>query len=135
MIELTGKTTVCRRCAALLDAADSYCRHCGEATAAPAGSSDGKGKAKALRIEPTPAAPVRQPGWSESPWFVLPLLFLVLGPFALPLLWRSRRFTPIWKAVLTAFMLAVTVYLVWCIWLAVNQALATLQEADNVYRF
>jgi hypothetical protein len=135
MIELLNETTVCRRCAAELDADDGYCRHCGAATTGPAGSPNANSKAEALHVEAAPAAAVRQPGWSESPWIVLPLLFLVLGPFALPLLWRSRRFTLVWKILLTIVLLAVTVYLVWCIWLAVNQALVTLQEADKAYRF
>jgi ribosomal protein L40E len=130
MSELVSEMTVCPRCHAELDATDSYCRHCG----ASANSSAGNGKAAALCVEPV-ASVVRQPGWSESPWLVLPLMFLVLGPFALPLLWRSRRFNLVWKILLTAVMLAVTVYLVWCIWLAVNQALVTLDEADKAYRF
>lgn len=91
--------TACRRCRAPLDAADNYCRRCGTPTG-------------------------QQPAWWENPWFVLSMLFLVLGPLAIPLLWRSRRFTPAWKIVLTILVLVLTLFLVWRIWIAVQQVLA-----------
>ncbi len=31
--------------------------------------------------------------WYHSVWFVLFMLFFVLGPFGLPLLWKSPRFS------------------------------------------
>jgi len=34
--------------------------------------------------------------WYHSMWFVLVMLFFVLGPLALPLLWKSPRF-PRWS--------------------------------------
>jgi hypothetical protein len=101
---------VCRRCSAVLDAADNYCRRCGTPTAG-------------------------QPGWWESPWFVLAMLFLVLGPFALPLLWRSRRFTLPWKGVLTVLVAGWTMFLLWRTWFAVQQALGLLQEWQKFQRF
>ena len=51
--------------------------------------------------------------WWESPWVVLPLLFVVLGPFALPLLWRSRRFTRPWKTALSVVVVGITLFAVW----------------------
>ena len=102
---------VCQRCYAALDAADNYCRHCGTPTAG-------------------------RPAWWESPWFVLPMLFLVLGPLALPMLWRSRRFTLLWKGVLTVLVVGLTALLLWWIWVSLQQALGPLQkELQKLQRF
>ena len=43
-------------------------------------------------------------------------LLLIAGPFALPLLWFSRRFSAFWKIVLTLVVLALTVVLCWQFW-------------------
>ena len=51
------------------------------------------------------------PIWYYRPWAVLILLFIVLGPFGLPLLWRSPSFTRGWKILLTLAVLAETVML------------------------
>jgi hypothetical protein len=104
--------SICRRCAAPLDADDNYCRRCGAPT--PFG----------VRAGILPAA--KQPGIWESPWLILPLLFLVLGPLAFPLLWRSRRFTLLWKCVLTVLVTAMTVFFAWYTWVAIEQTLAPL---------
>jgi hypothetical protein len=50
--------------------------------------------------------------WYLRPGMVLVLLFLVLGPFALPLLYKSPRFNSTWKIILTALVLVYTAYLV-----------------------
>jgi len=51
------------------------------------------------------AAPVR---WYHRPAWVLVLLFGVLGPFGLPYLWGSPRFSRNMKLVLTTLVLAYT---------------------------
>ena len=45
--------------------------------------------------------------WYYRPFWVLVLLFFVLGPLGLPFLWRSPRFTRVLKVTLT---IAVVVY-------------------------
>lgn len=50
--------------------------------------------------------------WYHSVWFILCMLFLVLGPMALPLLWKSPRFSHRAKVGLT---IAVAVYTLWLI--------------------
>ena len=50
--------------------------------------------------------------WYARPWVILVLLFVVLGPFALPLLWRSPSFSRPMKLVLTVLTVAYTVQLV-----------------------
>jgi Ca2+/H+ antiporter len=47
-----------------------------------------------------------------KPISVILLLFFVLGPFALPLLYRSPRFTKGWKIILTIATISFTAYLV-----------------------
>lgn len=103
---------VCRRCKRPIDASDAYCRHC----AAPTG---------ALRSGAGP--------WWESAWMVLVLLLLILGPLALPLLWRSRRFTVGWKIVLTIIVSGITLYMAWQIGHIMDQLLAPLQELRNLH--
>jgi len=107
----------CRNCKAPIDATDNYCRRCGTPTAGPASLSSG-----------TTAA------WWESPWVVLTLLFLVLGPLALPLLWRSRRFNRPWKIALSVIVVGFTVFAVWQVWYALNQAMAPLRELEKSLR-
>jgi len=41
------------------------------------------------------------PAWYYRPWAVVFLLFVVLGPFGLPLLWKSPGFSRGWKIALT----------------------------------
>jgi Ca2+/H+ antiporter len=50
--------------------------------------------------------------WYLKPISVILLLFFVLGPFALPLLYRSPRFTKGWKIILTIATISFTAYLV-----------------------
>ena len=48
------------------------------------------------------------------------LLFAVLGPLALPMLWRSPQFPRFWKVVLTVLVAVVTVFIVWACWYVLN---------------
>jgi len=52
-----------------------------------------------------PPAPIK---WYYRPVWVLVLLFLVLGPLALPYLWRSPGFSRRLKIVLTVLVIAYT---------------------------
>ena len=83
--------------------------------------------ASSLGISPR----AKQPATWESPWVVLPLLFFVLGPLALPLLWRSRRFTLLWKGILTVLVTGLTVLLIGMTWIYTQQALSPLLEAPR----
>jgi hypothetical protein len=59
---------------------------------------------------------------------VLIMLFLVLGPFGLPMLWISRAFSPLWKILLTTVMLALTGLIVYSIYRLFVLSLAPLNE-------
>ncbi len=60
-------------------------------------------------VSPRPPEP---PQWYYRPGWVLVLLFLVLGPFGLPFLWRSPSFSRPVKLVLTGLVIAYTALLV-----------------------
>jgi len=51
--------------------------------------------------------------WYLNPIVVLILLFLVLGPFAFPLLYRSRGFSSGMKLILTVVVLLYVGYLIY----------------------
>lgn len=56
-----------------------------------------------------------------SKWYygILPVLialFFVLGPLAFPLLWKSPNFSRLWKILLTVFVIAATIYMIWGSW-------------------
>jgi cobalamin biosynthesis protein CobD/CbiB len=65
--------------------------------------------------------------WYYRRWGVLLLLFVVLGPLGLPLLWKSPSFTRGWKIVLTALMVVYTVMLVDSMVVAVRMAMEHLE--------
>jgi len=67
---------------------------------------------------PVPEKPL---SWTENAVIVL-LALSLFGPLALPMLWRSRRFTRGWKIGLTLAVLAVTVYACWYTARAFNAA-------------
>jgi hypothetical protein len=56
-----------------------------------------------------------EPGrrWYHRPWCVLLVLFVVAGPFGLPLLWRSAYFGQRAKRALTVTVVLYTAALVW----------------------
>lgn len=114
---------VCQRCFALLDVQDNFCRHCG----LPMKGGVAGGYAPPVKSD--------RPGWSENPWVVLASLFLVFGPLGLPMLWRSRRFSLLWKIILTVVVLVLTVLIFVLIWYVVDQALAPLKELRGMQGF
>lgn len=112
---------VCRRCFAVLDAGDNFCRRCGAATTGSAAASPG--------LVPQPATPRSKLG--DNRGVVLLLLFAVLGPLAIPTLWRSSRFSLTWKIVLTAIVLGITVAIIGVLWYVVVIALKPLRELQQ----
>ena len=54
------------------------------------------------------------------------LAFTVLGPFALPLIWRTPRLDRASKWVLTIVVIAITVYVGW-------RLVSTVREVDRLF--
>lgn len=74
-----------------------------------------------------------EPAAGKGKWYhgvapVLVSLFIVLGPFGLPLLWKSPRFTQQWKWILTALTLLYTVFLIGVTGSAVLEVLRLLNQ-------
>ena len=53
-----------------------------------------------------------KPKWYYNVWFVLVMLFLVVGPLGLPLVWKNPRFSRWVKIALTLVMVLYTVALI-----------------------
>lgn len=74
-----------------------------------------------------PPGPIQ---WYLKPWVVLVLIFFVLGPFALPLLYKSPKFSRSRKILLTVLTVAYTGYLVGvtlALWRSVSSELTQIQ--------
>jgi hypothetical protein len=69
-----------------------------------------------------------KPKWYYNVWFVLIMLFFVIGPFGLPLVWRNPRFARGTKVLLTLVMVVYTVALVD---LTLRTARLVLQEVEQ----
>ena len=67
--------------------------------------------------------------WYYNVWFVLLMLFFVLGPFGLPLVWKHPRFSRLVKLLLT---LAVLVYTVWLIDLSIRAARLAVEHFQQI---
>jgi hypothetical protein len=90
----------------------------------------GAARVKTGKLAP-PAASAsagKPPNWMESPVTVLLGLFVFLGPLALPLLWRSRRFTRAWKIGLTVVVLLATYAAFWYTAEVLKKAFEPLQK-------
>jgi hypothetical protein len=71
-----------------MDLIDRYCRHCGR-----------------VRGGSLPLI--------QNPWVILALLFLIVGPLALPLLWRSASFNASQKIGIAVVNIGYTIGLLW----------------------
>ena len=63
----------------------------------------------------------------NNPWVILALMFLVLGPLALPLLWRSTRFSRSAKIALTVTVSIVTALVVVALYLVIKSCVEQLR--------
>jgi hypothetical protein len=63
------------------------------------------------------------PSWYHTPVGIALLAVFVLGPLALPLVWRSPAFGPRGRAIGTVLILLYTVLLCWQVWVAVQMVL------------
>ena len=78
----------CWSCGGAVDASDRYCRHCGQ----------GQGAFLA---------------WYYRPLWIALLALTALGPFVLPLVWRTPRLDRTGKWVASIAILAICGYLAW----------------------
>ena len=109
---------VCPQCSAVLGAGEGRCPRCGAAETAG----------------PLSARRKRRRDMAESRGMVLLLLFAVLGPLALPVLWRSTRFSRAWKIALTVLVVIATGVVVWLLWFVVHLFVESLREYGIIER-
>ena len=100
---------MCRKCRRVIDGTFRYCPHCGQRQ--DVGSA-----------------------WYYHPVWILLLAFCVLGPFALPLVWRSRQMGGAAKMVTTVAILVYTAALVYLTWQITEMTLKPFMELNDVMR-
>ncbi len=99
--------TLCAFCYKAIGAEDSYCPHCGK--------RQGTGDA-----------------WYYSVLSVAVLAFFVIGPFALPLVWKSSRMGAITKYVLTALILVYTAITAYFFYVVLANSLKHLEQLTEL---
>lgn len=109
-MESGATTNTCPLCGATTPEPATFCSQCGQ----PLGGT------------PRPAQP--QPRWYYNIWFVLFMLFFVVGPFGLPLVWKNPRLS---RGVKLALTLAMTVYTVLLIDLTRRTVQAVMNEVSQ----
>jgi hypothetical protein len=58
--------------------------------------------------------------WYYRPLWIAVLAMTVLGPFVLPIVWRTPRLDRTGKTIATLLVLAITAYVGWQLWSAVQ---------------
>ena len=85
----------CPACGTIMLDQANYCSQCGKV------------------LDPATAGPhAPKPKWYYNVWFTLIMLFTVLGPFGLPLVWKNPHFSRGIKVTLTLVMLVYTAFLI-----------------------
>ncbi len=116
-------SVLCPRCSAEVNAHDKFCRRCGTSLWGDAAGSAGpaeKSEGAALKPEPHSRAKV------------LVLLFVLLGPLALGVLWKSPRFSRVEKWSLTILVAVLTVIVFALLWWAVDRFIDALGEVQRL---
>lgn len=70
--------------------------------------------------------------WYLRPVGVIILLFLVLGPFALPLLYKSPKFNKTLKIILTIVVIIYTSYLIFSSLEIVREVYRRMEELQDI---
>jgi hypothetical protein len=113
---------VCKRCQEHIDAVDRFCRYCGLPTNPDV-------MKEFVPAQMVPEVRQAKPSPADNPYFVLFMIFFVLGPFALPILWRGNAFTLRWKWIWTILTLVYVFLLFWLLWfLMVKMILDPLRD-------
>ncbi len=72
--------------------------------------------------------------WYLRPTIVVLLLFFVLGPFGLPLLYKSPRFTRTLKIILSVVVIAYTFYLIFASLEIGRELYRRMEELENILK-
>lgn len=96
----------CRKCGAAIAGNVNYCSNCG--------AKQNAGDA-----------------WYYRPVWILLLALFVLGPFALPLVWKSKRMGPGFKVLMAAMILIYTAY---CVYFTYKVVVFQVREMGELNR-
>ena len=77
--------------------------------------------------------PKENNSWSQNPIVIIILLFFVLGPLALPMLYKSSKFSQKQKTILTILVLINTAYLIYLITQQLQQINSSLDQFQGVF--
>lgn len=113
-----ARTVNCPMCEALIEAAAKFCSNCGMPL--------GKGTAPSANVKPK---------WYHNIWFTLFLLFFVLGPLALPMVWKNPRFSQPVKIMLTVLMMALCIVFIRILTHLYSAVSYQLEQLDASMRF
>ena len=69
-----------------------------------------------------------QAKWYHNALVVLFLIFFVLGPFGLPILWKSPHFSKTWKWIFTVLSILYTAIICWYLGSAVRESLKIFDQ-------
>ena len=104
-----------------------------EAVAAPEANYCGRCGAPLDQAAAGPASPT--PKWYHNLWFVLFMLFFVLGPFALSLVWKNPRLSRGVQIALTLVALAYTALLIQFTLRMLQAVVASLNTFNSTLSF
>ena len=107
----------CPTCGAVWTAEAKFCSQCGSPR------------------EAIPSATPARPKWYYNIWFTLAMLFFVLGPLGLPLVWKNPNFSRWVKLVLTLAMVAYTVLLIDVTLRAIRAVTEQLNQFNSTLQF
>jgi len=109
-MEAEANTRACPACGTITVGAAKYCSVCG------------------IPLDPAATPPAPSPSkWYHRVWFVLLMLTpFALGPFGLPLLWKSPQFSRRAKVILT---LVTATWTIWFVIYFMTSVLPKVQQA------
>jgi predicted nucleic acid-binding Zn ribbon protein len=118
MVDLKSAAKVCLACNAALTADAKFCPQCGKS------ADQSRQESAAQRVK-----------WYYNAWFVLVMLFFVLGPFGLPLVWKNPRFSRLVKIALTLITIAYTLWLIQLTFIMARAILQGVSQFNSTLQF
>lgn len=113
--------TTCLACGASVGAETKFCGQCGQPL-----------DPLAIPSPPPAAKPSR---WYHNIWLILFMLFFVVGPFGLPLVWKHPRLSQRAKLILTLVMIVYTGVLIDLTMQAVRAVIGQVNQFNSTLSF
>lgn len=104
-----SQRVLCKKCGRFLEADNAFCPHCG-------------------------ARQSNDDAWYYNPFLILIMAFVALGPFAIPLVWKSKKMTVTVKTAMTVIILAYTALCCYLFYVVLAFEFRHLGEIDRMMR-